>query len=157
MTAVRNLSLDLRPSVLDDLGLVPALRWFLNRQLQDVKLNVDFTAQEFETRFPAQIETACFRLVQEAFTNIIRHAEAQHVRLELHQKGDELVVRLQDDGVGFSVPAALVRATSGSSLGLLSMQERVELARGKLKIVSKPGKGTKLIAHFPLHLQEKRA
>jgi len=154
LETVRNLSLDLRPSVLDDLGLVPALRWYLNRQLQVFPLNVDFNAQDFETRFPSQVETACFRLVQEALTNIIRHAEAQHVQLDLHKKGMELVLRIQDNGVGFDVPGALARATSGSSLGLLSMQERVELAGGRLEIVSKPGKGTKLIAHFPLAVQD---
>jgi len=149
---VRNLSLDLRPSVLDDLGLVPALRWYVDRQAQQVGFSVQFTADPLEKRLAPDFEIAGFRIVQEALTNVVRHAQAQRVRVELWQHEDELQLIIRDDGVGFDVQAALERAARGASLGLPGMQERAVLVGGQIEIESAPGRGTEIRARFPLPL-----
>ncbi len=148
---VRNLSLDLRPSLLDDLGLVSALRWHLDQQARRVGFAVQLVAEEpFAVKASPEIETACFRVVQEALTNIARHAQARNVRVEIRQKGPDLLLCVEDDGVGFDVPAARERAIRGASLGLLGMQERVTLLNGEFSMESAAGAGTRIQARFPL-------
>jgi signal transduction histidine kinase len=147
---VRSLSLDLRPSQLDDLGLQPALRWYLDRQSRNTGLEVQFTAELPQERLDPDVETACFRIAQEAMTNILRHAGAKRVRVNIHARDGELELLVEDDGKGFNVPAAQARAVSGQSLGLLGMQERAELAGGRIEMSSAPGKGTRVQARFPL-------
>jgi signal transduction histidine kinase len=147
---VRDLSLDLRPSLLDDLGLVAALRWYLERQAQRTGFAGQLIAEDAQGRLSPELETVCFRVAQEALTNVARHAHAAQVQVELraHQGSMELIVR--DDGVGFDVPAARDRATRGTSLGLLGMQERVTLAGGRIEITSAFGQRTEVRAWFPL-------
>ena len=147
---VRNLSLDLRPSMLDDLGLVSALRWYLDKQAQRAGFVGEFVAGPMAIRAPANLETACFRVAQEALTNIVRHAKAKHVRMELREAGGELSLFIRDDGVGFDVAAARQRAVGGGSLGLLGMQERVVLSRGRIDIQSAAGRGTEIHVRLPL-------
>jgi signal transduction histidine kinase len=147
---VRNLSLDLRPSLLDDLGLVAALRWYLDRQGQRAGLATEFVSQPAEIRGDANVETACFRVAQEALTNIVRHAQARRAKLELRQRDAELELTVSDDGIGFDVAAARQRAARGGSLGLLGMQERVLLMGGRIDIQSTRGKGTRLVACLPI-------
>ena len=124
---VRDLSLDLRPSLLDDFGLVPALEWYLDRMAQRTGLHMELLADNAEMCLPPGLETLCFRVAQIALTNVVRHAQAKNLRVELRKRetGLELVVR--DDGVGFDVRGALERASRGATLGLLSMQERARL------------------------------
>jgi signal transduction histidine kinase len=150
---VRNLSLDLRPSLLDDLGLVAALRWYLDRQAQRVGYTAELIVDPPGIRASASLETACFRVVQEALTNIARHAQARNVRVELRRPRTELELLISDDGVGFDVAAARQRAARGASLGLLGMQERVLLSGGKIEFVSTPGQGTRIVARLPLSAQ----
>lgn len=147
---VRTLSLDLRPSMLDDLGLASALRWYLYRQAERAGFEVHYISELAEIRFPSEIETTCFRIAQESLTNIVRHARAQLVTLELHLLENCLHLIISDNGVGFDVAAARIRAAGGSSLGLLGMQERALLIGGQVIITSAPGKGTTLSAEFPL-------
>jgi two-component system sensor histidine kinase UhpB len=147
---VRDLSLDLRPSVLDDLGLVPALRWYLDRQARRTGLSMELDADPKGERLPPDLEVACFRLVQEAVTNVARHGEASHVRVDLRRRGDELELAVADDGAGFDVAAALEAAAGGASTGLLGMQERVQLAGGRMEIESAEGRGVVVYACFPL-------
>jgi signal transduction histidine kinase len=147
---VRNLSLDLRPSLLDDLGLVAALSWYVDRQSQRSGLAIEFAAEPAEIRAAATVETACFRVTQEALTNIIRHAQAREARVELRQRGSELQLAVSDDGIGFDVAAARRRAARGASLGLLGMQERVLLSGGRIDIQSTRGQGTRLVACLPI-------
>ncbi len=146
---VRDLSLTLRPSVLDDFGLIPALKWLVDRS-QHAGLLIDFEADLYEARPPVEIETACFRVAQEALTNAIRHAQARRVTIQVRQAAQELQLKVQDDGKGFDARDSLARATGGASLGLLGMQERATLAGGKLEIESTPGHGTLIRARFPL-------
>jgi PAS domain S-box-containing protein len=147
---VRSLSLDLRPSLLDDLGLVPALRWYLDNQAQRAGFAARLVADPLETRLPSHLETACFRVVQEAITNIVRHARAPRVDVELRHADSELRLTIRDDGLGFNVRAAQAHAARGNSLGLISMQERVHLAGGTMDIESTVGQGTQIRARFPL-------
>jgi signal transduction histidine kinase len=148
---VRNMSVDLRPSVLDDLGLVSALRWFLDRQSRRTGFAGEFRAIGVETRLPANLETVCFRVAQESLTNVTRHAQATRVILEVRQADGELQLLIRDDGIGFNVDAARRRAAEGSSFGLLGMEERVVLAGGEFEIASAPKEGTEVRARFKLN------
>ena len=142
----RQLSLDLRPPLLDDLGLVPALRWCLDQQAQRADLRVEFFADPALERVDAAIETACFRVAQEALTNVVRHARAQTVSVELHRTPEALHLVVRDDGIGFDV----MTAEQGASLGLLGMRERVALLAGEMDCKSAPGRGTEIHAFFPV-------
>ncbi len=154
---VRNLSLNLRPSQLDDLGLVAALRWHIERQAAVSGLDAQFRADDLEGRLDAVLETACFRFVQEALNNVIRHAGARHVWIDAKRQDDRLRISVRDDGKGFDVGAALRDAIARGSLGLLGMQERVSLAGGRLTVGSRPGEGATVAADFPLRLAPPRS
>jgi two-component system sensor histidine kinase UhpB len=140
----------LRPSILDDLGLVPALRWLLARQAERMGCAIQFDSGSADIRYDRRIETTCFRVVQEALNNIARYAHAQRVQVTLVHLEGALQCTVQDNGVGFNVAAARERATLGESLGLLSMQERVELVGGKFAIQSENGQGTAIHVWLPL-------
>jgi PAS domain S-box-containing protein len=154
---VRTLSLDLRPQMLDELGLVATLHWYVQHQAQQMEAVIHFAADALEPRPYPAIETACFRVVQEALTNVVRHAQARHVWVEVHQHEQVLSLRIRDDGVGFDVPATLEHARQGASFGILGMAERLRLIGGHLEIHSTPGDGTVISAHIPLHTKKKTA
>lgn len=147
---VRDLSLDLHPSILDDLGLVEALQWYIDRQAERAGFTSILVAEPAEMNLPADLKSTCFRITQEALTNILRHAHAKKVRVELHQRETELELLIRDDGGGFNVKEARQRAERGASLGLLGMQERVLLLHGQFHLESVPGMGTEIRARFPL-------
>ena len=147
---VRSMSLDLRPSLLDDLGLVSALRWYLDRQVQRTGVSARFWADPSATRLPPDVETVCFRVAQEALTNVARHAQATEVQLILRQEAVGVELSIRDNGRGFDVGAAREGALRGGSLGLLGMEERVLLAGGRLEIQSAPGQGTEVKATLPV-------
>jgi PAS domain S-box-containing protein len=150
---VQDISLDLRPSILDDLGLEPALRWYTDRQAALVELKVEFHADRLEQRLDPMIETECFRVAQEALTNVVRHAQAKTVTVELRKEAGQLHLCVRDDGIGFEVATIREKAVRGASLGLLSMEERAVLAGGRLEFNSVPGRGTEVHAWFPLKWQ----
>ena len=150
---VRSLSLELRPSLLDDLGLPAALRWYTERQAATAGLKIQLVTDPLERRLDPVIETGCFRLVQEALTNVARHARAQNVTVALHEENSHLHLRVRDDGVGFEVATVREQAVRGASLGLLGMEERAALAGGELEFKSAPGRGTEVHAWFPLRFQ----
>jgi PAS domain S-box-containing protein len=152
---VRDLSLNLRPSLLDDLGLMPALRWYIDQQTQQASFSTSFEADSLAERLPPELEIVCFRIVQEALTNIIRHAEAEHVDIKVQKSDDQLKILIRDDGVGFNVQRALNDASWGKSLGLMSMQERAAVVGGTVEIESEPGQGSEVSAYFTLPLDEK--
>ncbi|MDH4088736.1 MAG: PAS domain S-box protein [Nitrospira sp.] len=154
LTQVRSLALDLRPSLLDDLGLVPALRWYVNRQAARNGWILSLSLERIAERIPAPIEVSCFRVVQEALTNIAKYAKAKTVDLILCQQDQDVTLIIQDDGVGFDVMLAKQRALGGQSIGLLGLEERVRLAGGSFVISSVPGEGTRLELCFPLTEQE---
>ncbi|PZV06971.1 MAG: hypothetical protein DCF32_08495 [Leptolyngbya sp.] len=147
---VRNLSLDLRPSMLDDLGLVPALRWYVSRHAERTGLVERFTCDADLSELSVQIKTACFRIVQESLTNIARHAQAQTVTIALVVAAQCLHLTIQDDGVGFDIDALRYAKSHGTSLGLLGMEERSLLIGGHLSFTSAPGQGTGVNLWVPL-------
>ena len=147
---IRALALDLRPSMLDDFGLVPALDWYLKQQAGRSGFKSSFAVELPPLRFEPNLEITVFRIAQIALTNVARHARAKHVAVELRLRAAQLEIVIRDDGVGFDVPSALDRAAHGESMGLLSLQERVRLAGGQLEIKSSPGQGTEIRARFPI-------
>lgn len=147
---VRQLSLNLRPLQLDDLGLAAALRSHLDRQAGLARLTPHIEIEAAPGKLAPDVETACFRVAQEAINNIVRHAAAGNVWLRLFAAGERLALSVRDDGRGFDVAAARRRAGAGESLGVVSMEERVALAGGSLQIHSAPGEGTVVLASFPV-------
>jgi PAS domain S-box-containing protein len=150
LTQVRQLSLDLRPPLLDELGLVPALRWLADQQAQRAGLRVTFTANVDRVEIDHALRTGCFRVAQEAITNAIRHARAVTVAVELRVEPDRVWLIVRDDGVGFDQGAMQQRAARGASIGLLSMKERASILGGELEVNSAPDRGTQIGAWFPL-------
>ena len=154
---VRQLSLSLRPPQLDDFGLAAALRSHVDRQCRLAGIGAHFDASEAPNDLEPDTETACFRVAQEAITNVLRHARAQNLWVRLYCQGERLVLSVRDDGNGFDLEAVRGRAASGASLGLLSMEERTALAAGSFDLRSAPGAGTVLLASFPLEKSEAAA
>jgi signal transduction histidine kinase len=147
---VRQLSLSLRPLQLDDLGLVAALRSHLDRQASIGGLTPHFDASESPHGVAPDVETACFRVAQEAINNVLRHARARNLWVRLFTAGGSLALSVRDDGEGFDLDAARRRGAAGASLGLVGMEERAALAGGALELRSAPGHGTVLLATFPV-------
>lgn len=141
---VQTLAFDLRPSTLDEFGLVGALRLLVARHGDRAGLRASFTATPTDARAPVEIETACFRIAQEALSNIARHARARRVEVTLTANDAALELMVRDDGAGFDAERLRTR------LGLVGMAERAELAGGRLDIESAPGSGATLRALFPL-------
>ena len=144
---VRNLSLDLRPSMLDDLGLVPALVWLFERVEQKMRLSVRFTAPELLPPVSRAVATAAFRIVQEALTNVVRHAGVTEAEVMLRVEEERLVleVTIADEGTGFD-PSSRAEATTGLS----GMHERASVVGGSLAVEARPGGGTVVRARLPL-------
>jgi PAS domain S-box-containing protein len=155
LVQVRELSLDLRPPVLDELGLVPALRWLVDQQGQRAGLHMSFSARVEELRIDPAVRTACFRVAQEAITNVIRHSGAKNVAVDLRREADRLTLRVRDDGAGFDPAVIQQKATQDFTLGLVSMKERALLVGGGFEVHSGPGQGTEIRAWFPLPFAER--
>ena len=148
MSKVRQISLDLRPAMLDDLGLLPALLWYFERYSAQTKVQVDFIHCGLEgQRFSAPIETAAYRIVQEALTNVARHAGVGNVKVNVWADPDVLYVEIEDLGAGFNPKEALEAYRSS---GVAGMGERTRLLGGGLTIESDIGSGTRIMANFPL-------
>jgi signal transduction histidine kinase len=147
---VRDLSVLLRPAMLDDLGLEPALRALLHSQSKRAGHAVTLQVEGLQPRPPRTIETTCYRVAQEGLTNIARHARAKNVSLRVEVHDGRLCMILSDDGVGFDVDAMRARAAAGKSMGMISMVERATLAGGTLHIASTPSLGTTLTLDVPL-------
>ena len=150
LRAVRNLSIDLRPSALDDLGLLPALRWYVKEYQKKCSIEVDFHATGLKERLPAEMETALYRIVQECLTNTAKHANANKVTITLKEETDRVYARITDDGNGFDYEALLRTPGQERGLGLAGMNERAVLLDGTLTIHSTPGIGTIIEVSIPL-------
>jgi signal transduction histidine kinase/HAMP domain-containing protein len=152
---VHDLALEIRPSVLDDLGLLPALR-HLHKEYQDrFRIPVDLAVLELgEERLPPEVETTLYRIVQEALTNVARHAQAQSVSVLLERRGHSVKLIVEDNGKGFDVAEVLGSDPPADKLGLYGMRERASLLDGTLTIESTPGMGTTVFVEIPLRQQE---
>lgn len=149
LRAIRSLSIDLRPSALDDLGLLPALRWYVKEYQKKCSIEVDFISSGFKGRLPAEMETALYRIVQEALTNTARHSQAKRVSIMLKEDEEEIEGIISDDGTGFDFEALRKAPDNERGLGLAGMTERAVLLDGSLDIQSRPGHGTTISVHIP--------
>lgn len=147
---VRNLALNLRPAMLDDLGLIPTLRWHADQHAQRAGFILRFAAKTDGRRLTSELATTCYRIVQEALTNIVRHAQAREVWLEIQQEGEQLRLTVQDDGVGLDLDSLQYRAERPTTVGVRGMRERAELLSGTFQIKSELGKGTIIHVRLPL-------
>lgn len=143
---VREMSLNLRPSMLDDMGLVPTLLWHIDRYTSQTGIHVNFQYDDFPMRFPVEVETAAYRIIQEALTNTARHAQVKEVFVGLVLQNDTLWVEILDNGKGFDASAELESPSSGLS----GMRERASLLGGYLLVESFLHQGTQIVAALPL-------
>jgi signal transduction histidine kinase len=146
---VRQISLDLRPPMLDDLGLVPALRSLLDQQGRRASVAVRFSAKNMPENLNPEIQTTCFRIVQETMTNTVRHADATQIDVDLRCEKGKLRLLMRDNGIGFDVASAQAQTIG---LGLIGIKERAALVGGRAKIISTPNKGTTIEVSLPLTL-----
>jgi signal transduction histidine kinase len=149
---VRDLSRLLHPAVLDDIGLAAALHAYVRDFRKRYDMEVEFDEQVMECRLPADAEAAAYRIVQEALTNVARHAAARSCRVTLRRRDDEIEIAVEDDGTGFD-PEAQRESISHAGLGLLGMRERAVRLGGRCIVDSAPGRGTRVVVSLPLHDQ----
>ncbi len=142
ISVVRNLSLELRPAIIDDLGLAASLRWYLDKFHQRTGVEVKTEIEKISQEISPESAITLFRICQEALTNIAKHSEADYVKVCLYQNKTSVILSIEDNGKGFDARKALIQAARGKSLGLISMQERAELLGGKFSIKSMIGSGT---------------
>ncbi len=150
---VRELSHTLRPTMLDEMGLVPTLRWYVSRYADRLGIEVELDVTGLEQRLAPEIETTLYRIVQEALTNIARHAHAHRVRLQLTGQAGSVSALIEDDGRGFDAQTRLAADAARSGLGLLGMRERAALWGGNFTVQSRPGAGTRLLVELPLAMR----
>ncbi len=151
LDGVRELALELRPSILDDLGLVPALERYIHTCVSRYHLAVDLQTVGLDgVRLPPAVETALYRIIQEALTNVVRHARARQASLLLEVRGESVVAVVEDDGCGFDAEGLMSGPPGEHSLGLHGMRERAELVGGRLTVESSPGQGTSVFVEVPL-------
>lgn len=149
---IRRLTYDLRPSILDDLGLVPAIRWYLKNRLatEGLQVNLEVAPEAENVRLSEDKEITLFRVVQEALTNVRKHSRATEVTVRIWLSGGRLHAQVTDNGVGFDPEEALHADARGRGLGLMGMRERIGLVRGaSLRIESAPGRGSRVEVEVP--------
>jgi signal transduction histidine kinase len=146
LTKIRDMALNLRPSMLDDLGLLPALLYQFERFTTHTHIEIQFQHIGIEIRFPPEIETAVFRIVQEALTNVARHAKTSEVWITVEKQGEELWLTVTDQGVGFDPEQGLA---GGNSTGLKGIRERVSAIGGSFVLESTPGCGSLMKVQLP--------
>ncbi len=147
ITQVRQLSLNLRPPMIEELGLLPALRWHIERYMQQAKVAVDFKYSELNADLPPHIAIAAYRIVQEGLTNVARHAQTASATVQVWMSAGQLKIAIEDQGAGFDQAAA---SRLGRSVGLASMRERAELLGGQFALDSTPGEGTRIRVTLPI-------
>jgi len=151
MDDVRSIAYRLRPSELDQLGLIAALRSHLDKTIRPLGHKVTLVENIGDARLPADLELCCFRVAQEALTNALRHAQADHLEVLLQRDSSRLMLSIRDEGVGFDLGRHYSSHEHSSSLGLIGMRERVSANGGELQIRSAPGQGTEITATFDLN------
>jgi signal transduction histidine kinase/streptogramin lyase len=147
---IRDISLDLRPPLIDELGLVPALSGYLESVSERTGIPISMRGDKDLGPLPVHMPITVFRVVQEAVTNVIRHAGSCRIDVAIHRNGTGIDVSVEDDGKGFDVVETMEHAATGKAIGLLGMQERVGMAGGEIEIDSTPGTGTRIRARLPL-------
>jgi signal transduction histidine kinase len=147
---IHRLVADLRPSLLDDLGLLPAIAWYGEQRLKPLGIHFCMDENDLAVRLPASVETALFRIFQEAVTNIIRHAHAKSVTVRLARRDGTVVLIVCDDGQGFDPHSLEPTHLHGQGLGLRGMQERATILGGEFQLQTALGKGTVITISLPV-------
>jgi signal transduction histidine kinase len=150
LSGLRRYAQELRPAILDDMGLIAALQWIADKLTTETGIDVDVQLDMQRRDFPHEAELALFRIAQEALGNIKRHAEASKVVIRLESGMEKIRMTITDNGKGFEVPMRLTDLSSNGKLGVIGMQERAQLFGGTLSIESKLGKGTVVTVEIPL-------
>lgn len=153
---IRKIIFNLRPMALDDLGLVPTLRKYVQDFEEKTRIHTVFETIGKEVRLPSAMEAGIYRLVQEAFTNAMKHSYASHVSLELTYQSQMIKISIQDNGHGFEPNLVEAKAKHNSHFGLIGMRERVELMEGRLDIESAQNQGTKITIHIPIGMDPRK-
>ncbi len=151
---VHEMAFQMRPAILEDLGLVETINWYISHYLGTATLTVNFASAEKEVKLPPHVEIAVLRIIQEALTNIRKYAHASEAFVKLDLVDEELLVSIEDNGEGFDVEKIMTESAEKKSLGLKGMAERTELLGGSLEIISQPGEGTKITATVPLRIRK---
>ncbi|MFO8101295.1 MAG: PAS domain S-box protein [Dehalococcoidia bacterium] len=147
---VRNIIYELRPTLLDDLGLVAAARWQTEDFLERSGVTAKFKTRGRSRKLPPEVETALFRIIQEATTNIVKHSQAGSARLEIEFSQDAVALEIEDDGKGFDLQNTRASSRKRQGLGLVSMRERAEILGGTFEVASQPGEGTRIKVAVPI-------
>ena len=145
-----DMALNLRPSVLDRLGLIPALQWYTRSQIKRSGCHIVLAAEPIDDQLPDAVLTAAFRIVQEAINNSLRHGGAQNIQVDVGCGQGLLHLAIRDDGKGFDMTAVARDVHPFAGFGLLGMRERATLAGGSVTVISRPGAGTTVLARFPV-------
>lgn len=146
---VRHFGRDLRPSILDDLGLIPALEWLCGQLQDEHRIAARLQVVGCERKLPPETELILFRIIQEATRNIAKHSQATQAEIRFEFDPDRIKVAVKDNGIGFKPQKTLADLPSGGKLGLAGMQERVHLLGGSIRLESEPGKGTAVFVEVP--------
>jgi signal transduction histidine kinase len=146
---VHRFARELRPTVLDDLGLIPALHTFMKSFTEDTGIRVSLSAFAAVEKVNGDKRTVLYRVAQEALTNVARHAEASHAEVKIEHLDGAILMKVKDNGRGFQ-PERVLHTKRGKRLGLLGMRERLEMVGGDFSLTSAPGKGTTVLAQIPL-------
>jgi signal transduction histidine kinase len=148
---LKRISLDLRPSILDDLGLESTLRWYIKEFKTRTDIDVNYCIENINKRLPIDIELALYRIVQEALANVIKHSSANKVMIDIKEKNEKIGISIEDNGQGFDVEKAFNPETRGISFGIIGMQERIKELGGDFEIISTKGKGTRISLNVPIN------
>ncbi|RMF04167.1 MAG: GAF domain-containing protein [Chloroflexi bacterium] len=151
---INRIILDLRPTLLEDLGLLPALKWFAGKRLEETGTRIHVRTTDPPPRLPAHLETTLYRVGQEAITNIAKHARAQNVWLKMEQTDSRVTLIVRDDGDGFDLNTILANTDAHVGLGLFGMEERTNLIGGRFSLRTAPGEGTRVAVTIPLTPEE---
>lgn len=147
---LRTIIFGLRPSILDDLGLVPAIRWYARTVFTTTETHFSIESDVLPPHLPDTVLITFYRIAQEALGNIVRHAQAHHVQIHLRSGDGQIVMEISDDGIGFNPAQAATEAVASRRLGLLGIRERAELLGGDAQVNSRPNHGTIIIITIPL-------
>lgn len=149
LSNLRQIVYGLRPTILDDLGLIPAIRWYARTNLEKAGILVEINANGELGSLAPELNSTLFRIAQEAINNVLRHSNAENVEINFSQAGDRILLEVTDDGQGFDTGSVKEQALPLHHIGLLGMQERAELVGGSTNVISEPGRGTKIEIYVP--------
>ena len=150
LDSLRQIVSGLRPAILDDLGLVPAIRWYARTNLEAAGIRLEFEAPDDDLQLDHRLNTTLFRIVQESVNNIVRHSGAKLATIRLKSAGNDVYLQIEDDGAGFAIRPDSGQIYEQGHWGLAGIQERASLVNGSVELLSEPGCGTLIQIRVPV-------